>query len=195
MSREELLVLRKNLTDYLDKGWICASSSPAASPVLFARKPGGGLQMCVDYRALNRVTRSDRYSLPLIKETLRNLSTAQWFTKLDIRAAFHCLRIKEGDEWKTAFRTRFGLFEWLVTPFGLTGAPAAFQRYINEVLREFLDIFCSAYMDDVLIWSDGDYLDHMAKVNQVLAKLKAAGLKVDLAKCAFAVKEVKYLGC
>ena len=194
MSRDELLVLRKTLSDHLDKGWIRASNSPAAAPVLLVKKPGGGIRLCVDYRALNRITRPDRYPLPLIRETLRNLSTARWYTKLDIRAAFHRLRIKEGDEWKTAFRTRFGLFEWLVTPFGLTGAPATFQRYINGVLQEFLDIFCSAYMDDILIWSDGDYLDHMTKVSQILAKLKAAGLKLDLGKCEFAVKEVKYLG-
>jgi hypothetical protein len=194
MSREELLVLRKTLSDYMDKGWIRVSNSPAAAPVLFVSKPGGGIRMCVDYRALNRITRSDRYPLPLIRETLRNLATARWYTKLDVRAAFHRLRIKHGDEWKTAFRTRFGLFEWLVTPFGLAGAPASFQRYINGVLREFLDICCSAYMDDVLIWSDGDYLDHMVKVNQILAKLKTAGLRLDLSKCEFAVKEVKYLG-
>jgi hypothetical protein len=194
MSREELLVLRKTLSDYMDKGWIRASSSPAAAPVLFVRKPGGGIRMCVDYRALNRITRSDRYPLPLIRETLRNLSTARWYTKLDVRAAFHRLRIKEGDEWKTAFRTRFGLFEWLVTPFGLAGAPATFQRYINGTLQEFLDVCCSAYMDDVLIWSSGDYADHMEKVSRIISKLKAAGLNLDLTKCEFAVQEVKYLG-
>jgi len=111
-----------------------------------------------------------------------------------VRAAFHRLRIKEGDEWKTAFRTRFGLFEWLVTPFGLAGAPAAFQRYINSTLDEFLDWFCSAYLDDVLIYTDGSYEDHMAKVNMVLERLSAAGLKLDIKKCEFAVKQVKYLG-
>ena len=113
MSREELLVLRKTLTDYLDKGWIRASASPAGAPVLFARKPGGGLRFCVDYRALNAITRSDRYPLPLIRETLRQLTKAKWITKVDVRAAFHRLRIREGDEWKTAFRTRYGQFEWL----------------------------------------------------------------------------------
>lgn len=194
MSREELLVLRKTLTDLLGKGWIRASSSPGGAPVLFVRKPGGGLRFCVDYRALNKITRSDRYPLPLIRETLRNLAKARWFTKLDVRAAFHRLRIKVGDEWKTAFRTRFGLFEWLVTPFGLAGAPATFQRYINTTLQEYLDHFCSAYMDDVLIYSDGDYLDHLEKVDLVLKRLKAAGLRLDLKKCEFAVKEVKYLG-
>jgi len=122
MSREELIVLRKTLTELLDKNFIRASSSPASAPVLFVRKPGGGLRFCVDYRGLNAITRKDRYPLPLINETLRSLSKAKWFTKLDVIAAFHKIRIKGGDEWKTAFRTRYGLYEWMVTPFGLTGA-------------------------------------------------------------------------
>ena len=143
--REELLLLRKTLTELLDKNFIRVSPSPASSPILFARKPGGGLRFCVDYQALNAITRKDRYPLPLIRETFRVIAKAKWFTKLDIIVAFHKIRVKEGEEWKTAFRTRFGLFEWLVTPFGLTGAPATFQRYINHVLRKFLDDFCSAY--------------------------------------------------
>jgi hypothetical protein len=194
MSREELLVLRKTLTDLLDKGWIRVSSSSASSPVLFVRKPGGGLRLCVDYRALNAITSQDRYPLPLIRETLRNMSKARWFTKIDVRQAFHRLRIKEGHEWKTAFRTRFGLFEWLVTPFGLAGAPATFQRYINGTLAEFLDQFCSAYMDDVIIYSDGSYQDHMRKVEAVVGRLAKAGLKLDIDKCEFAAQEIKYLG-
>jgi hypothetical protein len=111
MSRDELLVLRKTLTDLLDKGFIRVSSSPAAAPVLFVKKPGGGLRFCVDYRGLNRITKKDRYPLPLIYETLRNISKARWFTKLDVIAAFHKLRILEGDKWKTAFRTRYGLYK------------------------------------------------------------------------------------
>ena len=91
----------------------------------------------VDYRGLNEITRKDRYPLPLISETLRNVSKARWFTKLDIIAAFHKVRIAEGEEWKTAFRTRYGLYEYLVTPFGLTGAPATFQRYINWTIKDF----------------------------------------------------------
>jgi hypothetical protein len=109
MSRDELLVLRKTLTELLDKGFIRVSNSPAAAPVLFVKKPGGGLRFCVDYRGLNRVTKKDRYPLPLIYETLRNISRARWFTKLDVVAAFHKIRITEGDEWMTAFRTRYGL--------------------------------------------------------------------------------------
>lgn len=194
MTKEELLILRKTLTELLDKNFIRASNSPASAPVLFVKKPGGGLRFCVDYRALNAITKKDRYPLPLITETLRSLSKAKWFTKVDVIAAFHKIRIKEGDEWKTAFRTRYGLYEWLVTPFGMTAAPATFQRYINHTLREHLDEFCTAYMDDVLIYSDGLLDDHREKVRQVLQKLQNAGLQLDIDKSEFEVKTVKYLG-
>jgi hypothetical protein len=126
MNREELLVLRKTLTDLLDKNFIRVSRSPAASPVLLVRKPGGGIRFCIDYRGLNELTVKDRYPLPLIRETLRNMSRARWFTKLDVIAAFHKIRVQPGDEYKTAFRTRYGLYEWNVMPFGLIGAPATF---------------------------------------------------------------------
>ncbi|KAI0991704.1 hypothetical protein K3495_g16483, partial [Podosphaera aphanis] len=104
MSREELLVLRKTLTELIAKGWIRSSCSPAAAPILFAKKPSGGLRFCVDYRGLNAITLPDRYPLPLFKETLPNLSKAKWFTKLDVKSAFHRIRIREGDEWMTAFQ-------------------------------------------------------------------------------------------
>ena len=162
--------------------------------MLFVKKPGGGLYFCVDYRALNAITKYDRYPLPLICETLRSLAKSQWFTKIDMHAAFHRICIKEGDKWKTAFWTRFGLFKWLVTPFGLTGAPTIFQCYINSTLSKFLDIFCSAYIDDMLIYLDGSYKDHIGKVRQVIACLREAGLCLDINKCKFAAKEVKYLG-
>ena len=194
MSRGELLVLRKELMSLLEKGFIRVSSSPASSPVLFAKKPGGGLRLCIDYRALNAITKKDRYPLPLIRETLNNISKAKWFTKLDVIAAFHKIRVAEGDEWKTAFRTRFGLFEWLVTPFGMANSPSTFQRYINWTLREYLDEFCSAYLDDVLIYTDGSLQQHQDHVRKVLGKLQDAGLYVDIKKCEFEVKSTKYLG-
>jgi hypothetical protein len=133
MSRGELLVLRKYLDDNLRKGFIRPSSSPFASPVIFVRKPGGGLRFCVDYRGLNAITIKNRYPLPLIRETLNRLSRAKYFTKLDVVSAFNRIRIKEGQEHLTAFRTRFGLFEYLVMPFGLANAPSTFQHYINDV--------------------------------------------------------------
>lgn len=194
MSREMLLVLRKTLTELLDKGFIRVSNSPAASPVLFVRKPGGGLRFCVDYRALNAITRRDRYPLPLIRETLNQLSQAKWFTKLDVIAAFNKIRIKEGDEWKTAFTTRYGLFEWLVTPFGLANAPSTFQRYINRTIQEYLGDFVSAYVDDVLVYTNGSLKDHQRHVQLVLQKLLDAGLQLDIDKCEFNVRSTKYLG-
>lgn len=194
MSREELLVLRKTLTDLLEKGWIRSSSSPAAAPVLFAKKPNGGLRFCVDYRGLNAITVPDRYPLPLFKETLRQLSKAVWFTKLDVKSAFHRIRIREGDEWMTAFRCRLGLFEWLVTPFGLVNAPATFQRYINDQLREHLDIDATAYIDDILAYTKGSEKDHWKTVRSILGKLDNAGLYLDIDKCEFLCRKVKYLG-
>jgi predicted aspartyl protease len=194
MSRDELLVLRKTLLDLLDKGFIRASSSPAASPVLFVRKPGGGLRFCVDYRALNAITKKDRYPLPLIKETLNLVGRAKWYTKLDVTAAFHKIRILEGQEWLTAFRTRFGSYEWLVTPFGMANAPSTFQRYVNWVLREFLDDFASAYLDDIIIFTDGSRDLHHEHVRKVLDRLKEAGLQLELKKCEFDVQRTKYLG-
>ncbi|MDI6015458.1 reverse transcriptase domain-containing protein [Escherichia coli] len=194
MSRDELLVLRKTLTELLDKGFIRVSNSPAAAPVLFAKKPGGGLRFCVDYRGLNKITRKDRYPLPLINETLQRISRAKWYTKLDIVAAFYHIRIAEGSEWMTAFRTRYGLYEWLVTPFGLANAPSTFQRYVNWALREFLDEFVSAYMDDILIFTEGTLDDHRKQVRKVLQKLREAGLTADINKSDFEVTTTKYLG-
>lgn len=194
MSREELLVLRKTLQELLDKNFIRISNSPAAAPVLFARKPGGGLRFCTDYRALNAISRKDRYPLPLINETLERIGRARWFTKLDVIAAFHRIRIEKGQEWMTAFRTRFGLFEWLVTPFGLANAPSTFQRYVNWVLRDMLDEYASAYLDDILIFSSGSREDHRRKVANVLQRLQDAGLQLDIDKCEFEVQKTKYLG-
>ncbi|TQV90502.1 retrovirus polyprotein [Cordyceps javanica] len=193
MSRDELLVLREYLEENLGKGFIRASRSPAASPVLFVRKPGGGLRFCVDYRALNALTVKNRYPIPLIRETLDRLCRARYYTKLDIIAAFNRLRIAKGDEWMTAFRTRYGLFEYLVMPFGLTNGPASFQHFVNDALREYLDIFCTAYLDDILIYSN-NLKEHKKHVKQVLQRLREFGLQADIAKCEFHVQEVKYLG-
>jgi transposase InsO family protein len=194
MSRDELLVLRKTLYELLGQGFIRASSSGAGAPVIFVRKPGGGLRFCVDYRGLNAVTKKDRYPLPLIGETLRSIAGAKWVSKVDVISAFHRLRIREGDEWKTAFRTRLGSFEWLVTPFGLCGAPASFQRFINSVLYEWLDRGCSAYLDDVVIYSNRSKEEHRELVKKIIKALGDAGLQLDWEKSEFEAKQIKYLG-
>jgi transposase InsO family protein len=194
MSPDELIVLKKFITDLQEQHFIRPSSSSAASPVLLVKKPGGGIRFCVDYRKLNEMTKKDRYPLPLIGETLERIGKAKWFTKVDVVGAFHRIRIKEGDEWKTAFRTRFGLFEWNVTPFGLTNAPSSFQRYVNKTLAPYLDDFASAYMDDTLIYTDGTLEEHREHVRKVLTALRKAGLYLDITKSEFEVTSTKYLG-
>lgn len=193
LSRDEGLVVKAYLEDMLAKGEIKHSTSRYASPVLVVRKPGGGLRVCVDYRQLNAVTVKSRNAPPSIKETLGRLSGIQYLSIMDIVAAFNRVRIKKGDEETTAFLTRYGLFEYLVMPFGLCNAPSSFQKFINEVLREYLDEFCSAYLDDILVFSKS-VEEHQRHVCQVLSRLSEAGLYLDIDKCKFAVKKVKYLG-
>ena len=193
MSRDKILKLRRYLDDNLAKGFIRASRSHAASPVLFIKKPEEDLRFCVNYRGLNSVTVKNRYPLPLISETLNRLSYAKVFTKLDIISAFKRLRIREGDEELTVFRTRFGLFEYLVMSFGLCNGPASFQHYINDTLREYLNDICTAYLDDILVYSDL-VEEHEIHVKRILRKLREAGLQADITKCEFHVSEVAYLG-
>ncbi|KAL5612428.1 uncharacterized protein BROUX77_002584 [Berkeleyomyces rouxiae] len=194
MSREELLLLRKTLYDLLDAGFIRASSAEGGAPVIFVKKPGGGLRFCVDYRALNSVTEKDGYPLPLINDTLRDIAAAKYVSKVDVISAFHRLRLKEGSEAYTAFRTHLGAYEWLVTPFGLTGAPAAFQRFINHVLSRWLGISCSAYLDDVVIYSSDSHEHHRDLVRQIIRALGDAGLQLDWDKSEFESPSIKYLG-
>jgi transposase InsO family protein len=192
-SLEELEAMRDYLASNLAKGFIVPSKAPFASPVLFARKSDGSLRFCVDYRKLNALTKKNRYPLPLIDETLARLSRAKIFTKLDIRQAFHRIRMDPKSEELTAFRTRYGLFQYKVMPFGLTNGPATFQSRINDALRDLLDITCTAYLDDILIYSE-DELQHETHVKQVIERLHKAGLQADIKKCEFGVKRTKYLG-
>jgi len=147
----------KALKEYLQvnvkRRWIWVSTSPARAPIHFVKKKDGGLCLCVDYRQLNEITIKYQTPLPLIGESLDQLSSATIYTKLDILDTYYNLRIQAGDEWKTAFRTRYGLYEYCVMPFRLTNTPASFRRLMNEILSEYLDIFCVAYLDDILIFS------------------------------------------
>jgi hypothetical protein len=127
--------------------------------------------LCVDYRGLNKLTIKNRYPLPLISETLDQLAGARIFSQLDLRDAYHRIRIRLGDEWKTAFRTRYSHFEYTVMPFGLTNAPATFQSYINRALAGLLDKFCVVYLDDILIFSQTEE-EHIRHVREVLQRLR-----------------------
>jgi len=187
----------KALKEYLDvnekRGWIRSSTSPAGAPIHFVKKQDAGLRLCVDYRQLNEITIKDRTPLPLIGESLDKLSSATIYTKLDIRDAYYNLRIRAGNEWKTAFRTRYGLYEYCVMPFGLTNTPALFQRWMNEILCEYLDIFWMAYLDDILIFLQ-NLKDHRKHVRTILKRVKETGLRLKTSKCEFHTKEIEYLG-
>ena len=193
MSHDELQVLQKYLKDHLSKGFIRVSSSPAASSVIFVKKPEGELCLCVNYRDLNNLTVKNQYPLPLIWETLNLMVLSVIFTKLDIIAAFNKLRIAEGEEWKTAMRTCYDLFEYLIMFFELCEASSFFQGYINDILQDCLDVFVTAYIDDILIFSKSKK-EHQKHVHTVLIKLQGADLQLNIEKCKFHVKEVKYLG-
>ena len=142
------------------------------------KKPGGGIRVYIDYRAPNQMTIKSRYPIPLIGETLGRLTKAKTFTKLDIIHAFNRIRIKEGHEWLTAFNTRYGQFEYLVMPFGLCNAPGTFQSFINNSVREYLEVFCSAYLDDILIYSE-DENQHVEQARKVLRRLLENELYLD----------------
>jgi hypothetical protein len=193
MSAYELKELRAWLREHLSKGFFCASTSSAASPILFVKKKDGRLRLCVDYRALNAITKKNRYPLRLIEETLRQVAGARYFTRLDLRSAFNLIWIKAGDEWKTAFRTRYGLFEFLVMLFGLNNALATCQQFVNDTLREFLNVFCAVYIDDILIYSNSKK-EHVEHVRKVLQKLHEAGLYVKAEKCEFCESQTTFLG-
>ncbi len=192
-STEELKATKQYLIDNLNKGFIVNSSSPFASPVLFVKKANGSLRFCVDYRKLNSLTRNDPYPIPRIDELISRVSKAKRFTKLDIRQAFHRIRMDPDSEEYTTFRTRYGAYKCKVLPFGLCNGPATFQRYMNDVLIDYLDEFCIAYLDDILIYSE-DPLEHLEHVHKVLTRLREAGLQADIQKSEFSVERTKYLG-
>ncbi len=192
-SAAELQHLKEYIDENLAKGFIRPSTSSAASPTLFVPKKDGKLRLCVDYRMLNSITIKDRYPLPLINELHDRLQGATIFTTLDMRGAYNLIRMKKGEEWKTAFRTRYGLYEYQVMPFGLTNAPASCQRMINDQLHEYLDVFVVAYLDDILIYSKTEN-EHIQHVKKVLAKLRTAKLLLKPEKCEFHQEETHFLG-
>ena len=193
LSERELEILKDYLQDAEAKEWIRRFTSPAEAPILFVLKKDGSLRLCVDYKRLNRATVKNRHPLPLISETLDRLSGAKIFTKLNLKDAYHQIHIKEGDESKTAFRTRYSHWEYQAMSFGLANAPAIFQAYINEALSNLLDVCCVVYMDNILVYSN-DLQQHRQDVANVLAKLYKYSLFVKLSKYEFNTIKVGFLG-
>jgi len=194
LSENELQTLREWLKEMLRTGKIQRSTSPLGSPILFVPKPNGrGLRLYVDYRALNQITISNRYPLPLMQELQDRVQGARWFTKLDLKNGFNLIRIREGDEWKMAFRTRYGLYEFQVMPFGLTNAPSTFQDMMNHVFSDMIDLGLLVYMDDFLIYAKTEK-EHDQRVKEVLARLQENRLAVSPDKCVWKTQEVEFLG-
>ena len=193
LSEKELGVLREYLDKMLEQGKIQPSKSPAGAGLMFVPKANGKLRLCVDYRKLNNITIRNSYSLPLMDELRDRVQGAKFFTKLDLRDGYYLIRIKEGDEWKTDFQTRYGHFEYKVMPFGLANALATFQNMINDILREYLDQGVLAYLDDILIYSK-NMDDHVTLVKKVLQRLKENQLAVAAHKSIFHASEVEFLG-
>ena len=190
----KLETLKTYIKTNLANGIIRPSKSPAGAPILFDRKSDGSLRLCVDYRGLNNLTIKNRYPLPLIGESLDRLGRAKQFTQLDLTSAYHQMRIRKGDKWKTTFKTQYGHFKYQVMPFGLTNALASFQRYINKILAEKLDIFVIVYLDDILIYTEDDGDGHVAAVRWVLEQLRKFSLYANLKKCRFHQDEFRFLG-
>ncbi len=153
LSLPEQKAMEEYIEEALKQGYIRPSTSPAASSFFFVAKKDGGLRPCIDYRTLNNITVKFRYPLPLVPAALEHLRGATIFTKLDLRSAY-IIRIREGDEWKTAFVTPTGHYEYLVMPYGLVNAPSVFQDFMHEVLREYIHCFVLVYIDDILIYSN-----------------------------------------
>ena len=193
MSPMELQEVARQLDEYLQKGHIQPSSSPYGAPILLVRTKTGDLRLCVDYRALNNQTVKDRYPLPRIEEMLDQLRGARVFTKFDLTSGYHQIAVASEGVHKTAFRTRYGHFEFRVMPFGLTNAPATFQRLMNNVLRPYLDKFVVVYLDDILVYSR-DLSEHREHLRLVLGLLRQHKLHVKRSKCEFAMERVSYLG-
>ena len=179
----ELEILKTYIKTHLKTGFIQTSKSLAGAPILFNKKANRSLRLCVDYRGLNNLTIKNWYPLPLIGEALDWLGKAKQFTLLNLTSAYHQMRIREGDEWKMAFKTWYDHFEYQMMSFGLSNASASFQGYINKILAKKLDVFVIVYLDDNLIYIDNKGQGHVEAVRWVLDFLKKNGFFANLKKC------------
>ena len=193
LSAPERLAMERYIGESLAAGLIRPSASPAGAGFFFVDKKDGTLRPCIDYRGLNTITVKNRYSIPLISPAFSMLQKACFFTKLDLWNAYHLVRIKEGDEWKTKFNTPRGHYEYLVMPFGLTNAPAVFQALVNDILRDVINHHVFVYLNDILVFSE-TLEEHVAHVRLVLQRLLENRLYTKAEKCEFHRSTIQFLG-
>ena len=193
MAPIELQELKKQLEELEQKGFIRPSISPWGAPVLFMIKKDGCMRMCIDYQELNQAIIKNKYPLPRIDDLFNQLSNAAVFSKIDLRSGYHQLKVKVRDIPKTAFRTRYGHYEFMVMPFGLTNAPAAFMDLMNRVFKDYLDKFVVVFIDDILIYSRS-HDEHEQHLRLVLQRLKDKKLYAKFSKCNFWLEEITFLG-
>ena len=192
-SPVDLAKIKEFIDENLKTGVISESDSPWRFPLVLAVKPDGGTRVCVDYRALNRITRKDAHPLPRIDESLLRFYSMKYFTHIDLRSGYWQIILDLVARQKTAFSSRYGHYEFNVIPFGLSNAPGAFQRRMNKILRRYLDRFCISYLDDILIYSRSKK-EHARHVKKILKALNDADMILNLAKCTFFTRQVKFLG-
>ncbi|MBW0572771.1 hypothetical protein O181_112486 [Austropuccinia psidii MF-1] len=193
LSNQESDTLRVYVSENLEKGFIRPSSSSTGAPVLFVKKKHGGLCLCVDYCKLNAVTRKNKYPVPPMNQLLNVFNGSSIFSKIYLHGAYNLLRIKEGDEHFTAFRTKYGSYEYLVMPFGLTNAPASFKNLVNDIFQELLDYYVVVYLDEIMVFSKSEE-EHVTHVLIVFSRLRANTLFAKASKCLLHVSSVEYLG-
>ncbi|GJR11535.1 putative reverse transcriptase domain-containing protein [Tanacetum coccineum] len=193
LAPSEMKELSEQLKELSDKGFIRPSSSPWGAPVLFVKKKDGSFRMCIDYRELNKLTVKNRYPLPRIDDLFDQLQGSSVYSKIDLRSGYHQLRVREEDIPKTAFRTRYGHYEFQVMPFGLTNAPAVFMDLMNRVCKPFLDKFVIVFIDDILIYSRNKK-EHEEHLKAILELLKKEELYAKFSKCEFWIPKVQFLG-
>ncbi|GKB51764.1 putative reverse transcriptase domain-containing protein [Tanacetum coccineum] len=193
LAPSEMKELSEQLKELSDKGFIRPSSSPWGAPVLFVKKKDGSLRMCIDYRELNKLTVKNRYPLPRIDDLFDQLQGSSVYSKIDLRSGYHQLKVREEDISKTAFRTRYGHYEFQVMPFGLTNAPAVFMDLMNRVCKPYLDKFVIVFIDDILIYSKSKQ-EHEEHLKIILELLKKEELYAKFSKCEFWLPKVQFLG-